>query len=204
VAGLRSQGHDVVALGRDRSRLEAVAKTGAETVALDLATASTDELAAAFAGCDGIVFVAGSTDPRAVGAVDRDGSVRAVAAAEQAGVRRFVQISSIGAGDRIPAEIDTPEFAPYYVAKRAADANLRESQLQWTIIEPGWLVDASPTGLITLGDRDVPMGEICRADVAATLIAVLGDDRTVGRQWQVVGGRTPIVQAIEELVRSSE
>lgn len=200
VAALRSRGDGVVALGRSRSRLESVAKTGAETVALDLADASVDELAAAFTACDGIFFIAGSTDPRTVGAVDRDGSIRAVAAAGRAGVRRFIQISSIGAGDRIPTEIDTPQFAPYYEAKRAADANLRASGLHWTIIEPGWLVDQRPTGLIRLGDRRVPLSEIARGDVAATLIAVLDEDRSIGRQWQVAAGSTPIAQAVEELV----
>ena len=134
------------ALGRNRRALDFPRAAGAEPVALDLATASTDELAAAFAGSDGILFVAGSTDPWSVGAVDRDGSIRSVSAAERVGVRRFVQISSIGAGDRIPAEIDTPQFAPYYVAKRAADAQLRASSLDWTIIEPGWPSTAQRPG----------------------------------------------------------
>lgn len=200
VAELLSRGDSVVAFSHNKRRLDAIAKTGAEAVMLDLVDVSVDELVGNLAECDGIVFLAGSTDPRAVFAIDQGGSIAVAAAAERAGVSRFVQISSIGAGDRIPHEIDTPQFAPYYEAKRAADANLRASGLQWTIIEPGWLVDRTPTGRIRLGTRNVPMGEIARADVAATLIAVLDDDRTIRRQWQVVGGETPIAQAIGELV----
>jgi uncharacterized protein YbjT (DUF2867 family) len=200
VAFLRQRGDEVIALGRSGRRLADAARTGAQPVSLDLFDASVQGLATAFVDCDGVLFVAGTTNPRTVGAVDRDGSLRAVEAAERAGARRFVQISSIGAGDRIPIEIDTPEFAPYYRAKRAADANLRGSSLDWTILEPGWLVDERATGRIHLGARDIPMGTISRADVAATMVALLDVPRTIGRQWQVVGGDIPIVQAINELV----
>ena len=118
--------------------------------------------------------------------VDRDGAIRAIEAAERArsvdrrlldaGVERIPGAAVhpdllLGAGDRIPSEIDTPEFAPYYVAKRAADAFLRGSTLQWTILEPGWLVDERPTGLVRLADRGIPFGTIARADVAATMVA---------------------------------
>ena len=200
VAALRSRDDEVVALGRSRRHLDVVAKSGAQTVALDLADASVDELTATFTGCDGVLFAAGSADPRAVSFVDRNGAIRAIEAAERAGVRRFILISSLGASGRIPIEIDTPEFAPYYVAKRAADAILRGSALQWTIIEPGWLVDERPTGLVRLADRGIPFGTIARADVAATMVAVLDEDRSAGRQWQLVAGRTPIAEAIAELV----
>ncbi|MFB2599951.1 SDR family oxidoreductase [Herbiconiux sp. P17] len=200
VAALLSREDEVVALGRGGRGLDRLATSGARTVSLDLTRAPVDDLATSFSGCDGVLFAAGTTNSRAANAVDRDGSIRSVAAAEQAGVRRFVQLSSIGAGDRIPREIDTPEFAPYYVAKRAADANLRASGLLWTILEPGWLTDDPPTGRIRLGERDLPMGAIPRADVAATMVAVLDDDGSIGRQWQLVGGPTPIVQAITALV----
>ena len=53
-----------------------------------------------------------------------------------------------------------------------------------------------------MGEREVPMGEIPRADVAATLVAVLHDSRTIGRQLQLVGGDTPIATAIDALVQS--
>ncbi|MCS5719352.1 SDR family oxidoreductase [Herbiconiux sp. CPCC 205763] len=200
VTALLERGDEVVALGRGGRGLAASARAGARTVSLDLTRASVAELATSFTGCDGVLFAAGTTNAGAANAVDRDGSVRSVAAAQRSGVRRFVQISSIGAGDRIPPVIDTPEFAPYYAAKRAADANLRASDLHWTILEPGWLTDDPPTGRIRLGDRDLPMGAVPRADVAATMIAVLDDDRSVGRQWQLVAGPTPIAQAIAELL----
>ncbi|MFF1877161.1 NAD(P)H-binding protein [Leifsonia sp. NPDC058230] len=200
VAVLLAGGDQVVAIGRSTKRLQALAKRSVETVALDLTRATVEELTTILTGCDGVVFLAGSTDPGKVMAVDRDGSFRAIAAAQLAGAERFVQISSIGAGDRIPAEIDTPMFAPFYEAKRAADERLRASGLKWTIIEPGYLVDRPPTACIELGERGIPLGEIPRADVAATLVAVLHDNRTIGRQWQLVGGDTPIRAAIDALV----
>jgi uncharacterized protein YbjT (DUF2867 family) len=199
VRRLLASGDEVVAVGRSRGRLHELAALGAATVALDLMVATVRQLAVILEGCDGVVFLAGSTDPRKVLAVDRDGSIRTVAAAKVAGVDRFVQVSSIGAGDRIPPEIDTAQFAPFYVAKRAADEHLRASGLKWTIIEPGWLVDQPPAGAVTLGTTDVPMGEVSRADVADVLVRVLHDNRTVGQQWQLVGGPTPIAGAVAAL-----
>jgi uncharacterized protein YbjT (DUF2867 family) len=199
VKGLLASGDEVVAVGRNTRRLRELKALGAATVALDLMVATVQQLTAVLEGCDGVVFLAGSTDPSKVLAVDRDGSIRTVAAAELAGADRFVQVSSIGAGDRIPPEIDTAQFAPYYVAKRAADEHLRASSLQWTIIEPGWLVDQPPAGAITLGPTRVPMGEISRADVADVLVHVVHDGRSVGHQWQLVGGSTPIARAVAAL-----
>jgi hypothetical protein len=37
--------------------------------------------------------------------------------------------------------------------------------------------------------------------VAATLAAVIDDDRTIGRQWNLVGGDVPITEAIAQAAR---
>lgn len=43
----------------------------------------------------------------------------------------------------------------------------------------------------------MPRGEVPRADVAAVVAAVLDDVRTVGQQWNLVGGEVPIDEAID-------
>ena len=45
----------------------------------------------------------------------------------------------------------------------------------------------------------VDRGEIPRADVAAVLAAVLADDSTIGKQFEVVGGDTPVADALSSL-----
>ena len=86
-------------------------------------------------------------------------------------------------------------WAAYVEAKREADAALRRSDLAWTIIRPGRLTDEPPTGRVSLA-AELPRGDVPRADVAAVLAAVLDDDATVGHQWVLVGGSTPVPEAI--------
>src|SRR5690606_31789523 len=123
-----------------------------------------------------------------------------IAGAERLGLQRFVQVSAIGVDADPPADSGDVWMA-YVHAKRDADAALRESSLRWTIIRPGALTDGDPAGKVTLAP-DVERGEIPRADVAAVIAAVIDDNRTVGRQWEVVGGSTPIAEAVTAAVTS--
>ena len=69
------------------------------------------------------------------------------------------------------------------------------SALDWTILRPGRLTDDPGTGLVALGE-EVSRAEIPRADVAAVVAAVLDDESTHGRQWNLVGGSVPVADAI--------
>ena len=67
----------------------------------DLEAASADDVAALLSGADAVVFAAGAGPGSGVprkDSVDRGASVLMADAAERAGVRRFVQVSSMGAG----------------------------------------------------------------------------------------------------------
>ena len=91
----------------------------------------------------------------------------------------------------------TTVWRAYVEAKRDADAALRASDLDWTIIRPGRLTDDPATGLVALGP-DVARGDVTRADVAAVLAAVLDEPGTVGRQWNLVNGEVPIAEAVRQ------
>src|SRR5262249_56692474 len=97
--------------------------------------------------------------------VDRAASVLMAEAAERAGVRRFVQISSMGAGQ--PPRPGTDEvWAAYITAKTAAEDDLRARDLDWTILRPGRLTDAPATGRIRIAAPPVPRGSIPPAHAA--------------------------------------
>ncbi len=130
--------------------------------------------------------------------VDLEGSTKSAAAAREAGIARFLQVSAIGVDDPQPDDIE-PVWAAYVTAKRDADAALRESGLDWTILRPGGLTDDEPTGRVELAPK-VARSSVPRADVAAVLVACLDDDRTIGSQWELVGGETPITEAIDAAV----
>ncbi len=196
---LRRSDHDAVALVRREAYRDDLERRGAEVRMLDIEQADAAEFAVAFSGCDAVVFAAGGGpdgNKERKRTVDLEGSLKSMAGAQEAGISRFVQISAIGVDDPLPE--DTGEVWRAYVeAKRDADAALRESGLDWTILRPGRLTDAPATGLVTLG-HDVPRGDVTRADVAAVVAAVLGLDRTHGRQWDLVNGDTPVAEAVRD------
>jgi uncharacterized protein YbjT (DUF2867 family) len=137
---------------------------------------------------------AGSGAPRK-DSVDRAASVLMADAAERAGVHRFVQVSSMGAG--APPQPGSDEvWAAYIAAKTAAEADLRTRDLDWTILRPGGLTDAPATGRIRLAPPPVPRGTVPRADVAAVIAALLDHPGTRHQTLELVGGDSPVAAAV--------
>jgi uncharacterized protein YbjT (DUF2867 family) len=119
-------------------------------------------------------------------------------AAERAGVRRFVQVSSMGAGQ--PPQPGSDEvWAAYITAKTAAEADLRSRDLDWTILRPGGLTDAPATGTIRLAPPPVPRGTVPRADVAAVIAALLNDPGTRHQTLELTGGDSPVAAAVRAI-----
>ena len=194
---LARAGHTPVALVRNDAYRHDLEALGAEVRLLDVETASSEGFARAFAGCGAVVFTAGGGTDGSVErkrTVDLEGSLKSVEACKPAGINRFVQISAMAVDDPIPEDA-SPVWRAYVEAKRAADQALRGSQLDWTILRPGWLSDDPGTRRVLIG-RDVPEGDVPRADVAAVVAAVLDDDGTIGRQWELIQDGLPIIEAI--------
>ena len=194
---LRRSDHDPVALVRREEHRAELESRGASVRILDIEQQDAGAFAAAFAGCAAVVFAAGGGPDGNIErkrTVDLEGSLKSIEGARAAGIRRFVQVSAIGVDDPLPD--DTGDVWRAYVeAKRDADAALRASDLDWTIIRPGRLTDDPATGLVSLG-ADVARGDVTRADVAAVVAGVLDAPRTIGKQWSLVGGTTPVGEAI--------
>ena len=127
--------------------------------------------------------------------VDRDAAILLADAAEAAGVRRFLMVSSTGADANAP-EGDDPVFTTYLRAKGAADDNIRvRAALEWTIVRPGHLTDDPGTGTVEIADGTL-RGSIPREDVAAVLLALLDAPGTAGQTLEVIGGEAPIGEAV--------
>src|SRR2546429_6577267 len=174
------RGDQAVGLIRNPAHVADVQKAGAEAVVCDLEAASADDVAVLLSGADAVVFAAGagagSGAPRK-DSVDRAAAVLMADAAERAGVRRFVQISSMGAGS--PPRPGTGEvWAAYITAKTAAESDLRTRDLDWTILRPGGLTDAPPSGRIRLAAPPLPPGTIPPAAVAAVIATPLDEAGT--------------------------
>ncbi len=164
---------------------------------LDIEQEDAAAFATAFEGCDAVVFAAGGGpdgNRERKRTVDLGGSLKSIEGARAAGIDRFVQVSAINVDEPLPEGTDEV-WRAYVEAKRDADAALRASDLAWTIIRPGRLTDDPATGLVSLGP-DVARGDVTRADVASVLAAVLDEPRSVGRQWNLVNGETPVADAV--------
>jgi uncharacterized protein YbjT (DUF2867 family) len=169
--------------------LEAI---GAEPVVLDLEAAG--DVTAAVDGADAIVFAAGAgpgSGEARKQTMDRDGAVKLIRAAQAAGPRRFVMVSSMGADPNAEPE----GFGAYLRAKGEADEALRDSGLDFTIVRPGRLTDEPGTGRVRLGEG-LGRGSVSRDDVAATIAALLASGTGVGRTADLVSGPTPIGDAV--------
>lgn len=193
---LTGHGHQARAIIRNPDHAPEVEAAGAQPVVVDLeALAGVHELAEAVVGADAVVFAAGAgpgSGPERKRTVDYGGAVKLIAAAKQAGIRRYVMVSSINADPNAPGD-DT--FSIYLRAKGEADAELAASGLDHTIVRPGRLTNDPGTGRVKLGD-DVGSGEIPRDDVAAVLAAVLHEPDTIGRTFELVSGDVPVDQAV--------
>ena len=195
---LAARGDQAVGLIRNPAQAADVQDTGADAVVCDLEAASAEDVAGLLSGADAVVFAAGAGAGSGVprkDSVDRAGSALMAGAAERAGIARFVQISSMGAGQ--PPQPGTGEvWAAYITAKTAAEDDLRSRGLDWTILRPGHLTDAPATGKIRLAVPPVPAGTIPRADVAAVIAALLDEPGTVHQTLELVGGDSPIAAAV--------
>ena len=197
-------GHQPVALVRKEEQRAALEELGAEVRLLDIEGQHADGFAEVFAGSDAVVFAAGGGPDGNIErkrTVDLEASLKSIAAARTSGIRRFVQVSAIGVDNELPDDTEDV-WRAYVEAKRGADRALRESDLDWTILRPGRLTDDAATGRVHLAP-EVDRGDVTRADVAAVIVAVLDDERAVGRQWELVGGDVAVADAVAAAVEGA-
>jgi uncharacterized protein YbjT (DUF2867 family) len=198
---LAGRGDQAVGLIRNPAQAGDLQQAGAEAAVCDLEIASADAVAGLLSGADAVVFAAGAGPGSGAArkdSVDRAASVLLAEAAERAGVRRFVQVSSMGAGQ--PPEPGRDEvWAAYLTAKTAAEDDLAVRDLDWIIVRPGGLTDAAPTGRVRLAPPPVPRGTIPRADVAAVITALLDEPGARQQTLELVGGDTPIAAAVRSI-----
>lgn len=202
---LAARGDTVVGLVRNPDHVADLEDDGVQPVVLDLEHASLDEVAEAVSGADAVVFAAGAGPGSGAArkdTVDRAAAVLLADAAERAGVATYLLVSSMGAdaADDGPPEGMDEVFAAYLVAKRAAERDLLAREgLTVTVLRPGGLTDDPGTGSVTLA-ASVERGQVPRDDVAAVLVALL-DAPAPGAVLELVGGDTPVADAVTSAVR---
>ncbi|MHA7294686.1 NAD(P)-binding oxidoreductase [Arthrobacter sp. HLT1-21] len=201
------QGHEVVGLIRNPEHNKDIENDGGTPAVVDLESSSADDLATVLAGADAVVFAAGAgagSSAERKDTVDRGASVLLADAAEIAGVKRFVQISSMGAdtvrnGQR-PDDLDDT-FYSYLQAKLAAEEDLAaRSSFSWTIVRPGGLTDDPATGRVRLTSK-TGQGSVPRKDVAAVIAALLETKLGDRQILELISGEEAIPDALASISR---
>ncbi|MDZ4826292.1 MAG: NAD(P)H-binding protein [Actinomycetota bacterium] len=204
---LTAGGHEVVLLARGvdgREQAERVhALPGVTFRAVDVADPGS--IRDALAGCDAVAHCAGIN--REIGAqtydaVHVEGTRNLVAAAEAAGVARFVLVSFLRA---------RPDCgSPYHESKWAAEEIVRASTLEWTIVKPGMMfgrgdhmLDHLSRALHTfpvyvgIGSRRVR--PLAVGDLVRVMVAVLVDGRLTRQTVALTG---PDEMTFDDAVRA--
>lgn len=193
---LVASGYAVVAGARHPERV--VQLTGVSAVKMDLHD-GVDQLAQLMHGSLAVYFTAGSRGKDLL-QTDAMGAVKTMQAAETAGIKRYVMLSSMYAlqpakWSQYPA---LANITDYNIAKFFADRYLIDNtQLDYTIIQPATLTEKPATGKVTLGEGDDTTNPI--PDVARVLADVLPLKPAYGQVIMMRSGQTPIGQALEQL-----
>lgn len=193
---LVNRGQQVYAGSRHKDAI--VKLPGVTPLTLDL-HASAAELAKLLAGMDAVYFLAGSRGKDLL-QTDAFGAVKLIQAAEMAGIKRYIQLSSIFAADpdKWQGIAEFASLTDYYIAKYFADKWLiNNSKLDYTILAPAALEEKSGTGKVNFNPEEFATNPI--PDVAAVLAQILDKENTYGKVINMTGGETPISKAIAEV-----
>ncbi|MGP4053879.1 NAD(P)H-binding protein [Mycobacterium sp. 4D054] len=196
---LSARGDSVAGLIRNPDQADDLRAAGAEPIVVDLENTTNGVVATHLRGADAVIFAAGAGPGSGAArkeTVDRDAAILLADAAEAAGVRRYLMISSMGADAHAPDDAGNPVFVAYLRAKGAADDVIRSrADLLSTIVRPGLLTNDPGTGRVYIAEHTGP-GSIPRADVAAVLVAALDMPQTAGHTFEVISGDVPVAEAV--------
>ncbi|MGT2907338.1 SDR family oxidoreductase [Streptococcus dentiloxodontae] len=184
---LVAKGHEVTAGAR---RPEAIAAMGSlKAVQMDL-HGSVNDLANLINGHDAVIFTAGSRGQDLL-QTDAYGAVKLMQAAEKIGIKRFVMLSALYT---LTPEKWSDSLMNYYIAKFFADNYLvNQTALDYTIIQPGILVEEAGTGLISTETQDTTSIPI--PDVGAVLAEVVDKPSTYKQIIEIHPGSTAIANS---------
>jgi uncharacterized protein YbjT (DUF2867 family) len=178
-----------IAMVRKQEQKDRFEKENVSVVLADLE----QDLNHAVTNADKVIFAAGSKGENVIG-VDQEGAKRLIDASKNAGAKKFIMLSTMGADD--PSVSDTLE--DYLRAKQNADNYLKDSGLNYTIVRPGSLTDKEGTGKIQLKEKIENHGSITRSDVAETLVKALKDDVKHNQVFEILAGETLIENALTQ------
>ncbi len=191
IKDLVADGNTVTAAARHPENI--IKLDGVTPDKLDL-HADVEDITKQVKGFDAIYFTAGGKD---LIQTDAMGAIKTMMAAEKAGVKRYIMLSSM-----LSLDVDSwkkiPGLDDYLAAKFFADTYLMDStNLEYTILQPTNLTEEAGTGKIKLNAGPSDSNPI--PDVAKTLAEILKYPNTIDKVIPMSSGNTPIDQALKEI-----
>ncbi|KAF7966905.1 hypothetical protein HWV62_36621 [Athelia sp. TMB] len=190
---------------------------------LSLEDSPVSDFTKAFEGADVIYFSAGAGGKggsERTKKVDYEGAVKTFDAIEGVSGKkpRLVLVSAVDVRDpdgEFPSHYDDADketskrswevLGDYKRWKYEADKNLfKRSTFPWTIVRPGTLTDDEGKGTAEIGKTHISNSKISRQDVAQTLALLLDRDDAAGLALDVIGGPTPILQALSAAIEKKD
>lgn len=193
IKDLVADGNTVTAAARHPENI--IKLDGVTPDKLDL-HADVEDITKQVKGFDAIYFTAGSRGKDLI-QTDAMGAIKTMMAAEKAGVKRYIMLSSM-----LSLDVDSwkkiPGLEDYLAAKFFADTYLMDStNLEYTILQPTNLTEEAGTGKIKLNAGPSESNPI--PDVAKTLAEILKYPNTIDKVILMSSGNTPIDQALKEI-----
>jgi uncharacterized protein YbjT (DUF2867 family) len=194
-------------LVRDRAQYAHLATPDVEIVEGDVT--DRESLRGALDGCSVVIHLVAIIEERrglTFDRVIRGGTENVVAEAQQiGGIRRFLQMSAIGA-------TNNPHF-PYFQAKWAAEEAVRASGIPWTIFRPS-VIFGPGDGFITVlanlvrkapvipvvGSGRAKFMPVAVEEVAAAFARAIDDPATVGEVYELGGGTIYTYEELLDLI----
>ena len=204
---LDDRGHTVTAASRSPD--PSVLPESVRTATLDVTEPDLTTHVEGFDAVVNLVALPSHVQPRGRSHDDvhRQGTQHLVEACEEAGVRRFVQMSGLG--------VETDVRTAYFEAKRAAERIVRDANLEWVIYRPS-VVFGDDCAFLPFVERltaarivPLPSGRGTRiqpmwvGDLAPMLADGVEDDRHVGECYALGGPETLTMAEVVRLVEPS-
>ena len=155
-----------------------------------------EDFSDAFKGIHKVIFAAGSgsntSDEKTV-EVDQKGAIRSIELAQAHKLQKYVMLSAMGtdAPDRVKG------LELYLKSKKAADDFLRESNLLYTIVQPGGLTDEKGTQKVKIAKKLNKPGQISREDVAQALVYALELEWTKNSSFEMISGEEDLKERMK-------
>ena len=180
-----ASGHTVTALVRDPQRL-AVQHERLKIVKGDIL--DPDSVALAMAGQDAVCCTIGVKAPWILVTIFSEGTMNLLQAMKKTGVKRLVCVTGIGAGDSkghggflYDCVFYPFILRPIYADKDRQESLIRASDVDWTIVRPGFLTNGPLTENYRMLTNltGVTAGWISRADVAHFMLKELASNQFI-------------------------